>query len=288
MPTTHPHMPFPPVLHDDGAMTAVVTQPPQLLDGAWLMTVSLPPALTLTPRGGQFVLARSGAQSEFERAEHWPTALRTPLYVASSRTAVLLAGVAPTGLEWELAIPVHGYDDNQWVRQLMVGARLNLLGPLGQGFFAQPQARNLLLLADAARLPLLFAIMEQMLDQGGRVTLVLRADTLAADLRSRLPIPVELRLATTDHEFAQQLPDTMRWADQVAAALPNDAYAMLVEPIRAARFRLEPGFAHASVEADLACGVGACLACAVPLPDGSRTRACVHGPVFDLAALLGR
>lgn len=284
----HPHMPFPPVLHDDGAMTTVVTHPPQSLDGAWLMTVSLPPALTLTPRGGQFVLARCGAQSEFERTEHWPTALRTPLYVVSSRTAAVIAGVESIWPEWELAIPVHGYDHNQWVRELTVGARLNLLGPLGQGFVVQSQARNLLLLADAARLPMLFAIMEQMLDQGGRVTLVLRADTLGADLRSRLPIPVELRLATTDHEFAQQLPDTMRWADQVAAALPNDAYAMLVEPIRAARFRLEPGFAHASVEADLACGVGACLACAVSLPDGSRTRACVHGPVFDLATLLRR
>jgi dihydroorotate dehydrogenase electron transfer subunit len=42
------------------------------------------------------------------------------------------------------------------------------------------------------------------------------------------------------------------------------------------------------VDADLACGYGACLACVVPLANGSLTRACVHGPVFDLLELAGR
>jgi len=42
------------------------------------------------------------------------------------------------------------------------------------------------------------------------------------------------------------------------------------------------------VDAPLVCGVGACLACAVPLPRGGVTRSCVHGPVFDLAVLAGK
>jgi dihydroorotate dehydrogenase electron transfer subunit len=38
-----------------------------------------------------------------------------------------------------------------------------------------------------------------------------------------------------------------------------------------------------SVEGEMACGIGACLGCAVPCTDGSRpfAYACVDGPVFD-------
>ncbi len=43
-----------------------------------------------------------------------------------------------------------------------------------------------------------------------------------------------------------------------------------------------------SVEGEMACGIGACLGCAVPLTDGSRPYgyACVDGPVFDSAKMV--
>lgn len=290
MSMSHPHAPFPqPVLHDDGAITAIVSHLAQLVGGAWIMSVAVPSAASSPLSSGQYVLARCGAQTELERAEHWPTVLRTPLFVTVGADAAPDAALVGDWRVWELVMPQREQGSRRWLCELTVGAQLHLLGPMGHGFTRQPLARNLLLLTDAARLPLLFVLMEQMLDQGGRVTLLLRTETPVDDaLRRRLPIPVELRLAATEREWVAQLTETIRWADQVAAALPNAAYAALVDPIRQARFRLEPGFAQVLVEADLACGVGACLACTVPLPDGSRTRACVHGPVFDLATLFGR
>jgi dihydroorotate dehydrogenase electron transfer subunit len=38
-----------------------------------------------------------------------------------------------------------------------------------------------------------------------------------------------------------------------------------------------------SVEGEMACGIGACLGCALPLRDGPRpfAYACTDGPVFD-------
>ena len=38
-----------------------------------------------------------------------------------------------------------------------------------------------------------------------------------------------------------------------------------------------------SVEGEMACGIGVCLGCALPLIDGARpfAYACVDGPVFD-------
>jgi hypothetical protein len=49
--------------------------------------------------------------------------------------------------------------------------------------------------------------------------------------------------------------------------------------------RIEKGLVQCLVDARLACGYGACLACLTPLANGRWTRACVHGPVFDLASL---
>ena len=43
-----------------------------------------------------------------------------------------------------------------------------------------------------------------------------------------------------------------------------------------------------SVEGEMACGIGACLGCAVPLTDGSKPfgYACTDGPVFDASRIV--
>jgi len=66
---------------------------------------------------------------------------------------------------------------------------------------------------------------------------------------------------------------------------PIAGLARVAGLVRERRFRLEEGFAQALVEADLVCGVGACLSCVVPLSSGGLTRACTHGPVLDLVRL---
>jgi dihydroorotate dehydrogenase electron transfer subunit len=105
-------------------------------------------------------------------------------------------------------------------------------------------------------------------------------------LVEHLPIAVEVRQAVTAAQWQQQLADTIRWADQIAVALPWATLPPLQQTIQQQRFRLEPGFVQALVPSDLVCGFGACLACVVPTRDGGYTRACVHGPVFDLTTLV--
>jgi dihydroorotate dehydrogenase electron transfer subunit len=285
-----PTFPITPAVEADGTLTAIVVKPATPLGTAALLTVALPTTLEIGLPSGRYFLARCGAQTPFERAEQWPIVLRRPLFLATAGpVAVEEAGdgaIAPQAALWELLLPGLSAAGDRWIAQLPAGTSLNLLGPLGQGFTLQPLARNLLLITDLPHLPLLLGLLEQMLDQRGRVTLLLRLEgPLPESVRNRLPLAVELRLAYDDADWQQQLGETIRWADQVAAALPNATYPLLAQMIRQNRLRLERGFAHVFVQADLACGVGACLACTIPLPDGGLTRACVHGPVFDLAAI---
>lgn len=285
--------PLLPALNPDGTITAQVATAAYQLGAAQLLTLELPVTVESRNVSGRYVLARCGAQTELERAEQWSIYLRRALFVATAVQA-LRHQPAADGTEvvekwgrWEVLLGDLADPGQQWLAQLPVGATLNLLGPWGQGYQVQPRTRNLLLLTDEAHAPLLLPLIEPVLDRGGRVTLLIdQAATPPADLLARLPIPVEVRLAATPTDWQRHLQETGRWADQICAALTSEHFTPLAETIRHLRFRLEPGFAQVLVQADLLCGVGACLACVVPLPDGSHTRACVHGPVFDLRELV--
>jgi dihydroorotate dehydrogenase electron transfer subunit len=273
---------------DDGTIDAVVLQPPPPLETTRLMALAIPPVGPDAPVAGRYWLARCGAATPLERAEFWSFVLRRPLFLTTVHT-VWEERNEQSITRCEVLLPPALDAAYRWLAERPTGATVNLIGPLGQGFKLQPNARNLLLVTDLARLPICLSLIDQMLDRNGRVTLLLRSETNDADaIRNRLPLAVELRLATNETQWQQHLGETIRWADQVAAALPNALYPALATHLRSNRTRLEHGFAQVLVEADLACGVGACLACTIPVADGSQTRACVHGPVFDLAALAGK
>jgi dihydroorotate dehydrogenase electron transfer subunit len=179
-----------------------------------------------------------------------------------------------------------------FLHSLRPGESLNLLGPYGSGFQLDSRTRTLLLAADLQHAPLLFPLLEEALDQGARITLLLDAgaepidtrngdDTTAQTLLSALPLAVEARLEAHD-ALPSAIAATAPWADQSCLALPMHDYAQVARLVRKVPLRPAPGALQALVDAPLPCGVGACLACVVPLSGGGHTRACVHGPVMDL------
>lgn len=268
-----------PATNADGTRTGVIAAPPRLLNGSALLAVRLPGGLATAGVNGRYLLARCGVHSEEERWQNWQIYLRRPLFGVQVRPGL----AAEEGDMWECHLPLTDDPGYRWLLQQPVGQAINLLGPYGQGFTLHPHSRNLLLLTDATQAPLLFALSDAMLDQGGRVTLLVRgsADEIGV-LTPLLSIPVEVRQATTEAMWAEQVGDLVPWADQICLALPNVQLPGVAALVRQHRFRVDAGFAQARVEADLVCGVGACLACVVPVRDGSYTRACVHGPVMDL------
>lgn len=255
--------------------------------GLQLATAAVDPSQALA---GRYFLARCSEAVGVNRQGDWSIYLRRPLFVC---------GCQPRGQAalWQV-IPAGGPEPGRaWLAQRPAGSLLNLLGPLGNGFRVWPHIHNLLVVCDWADDPVWFwqllALCEPTLDQGGRVTLLLHTGVKSgpgerlAGLLARLPIQVEVRLAADESAWQEQLAQTAGWADQICAGVPAGRYAGLLAAVQAARFRVEPGFAQVLVRADLLCGVGACLACAVPTARGGVTRACVHGPVFDLLTLAG-
>lgn len=225
---------------------------------------------------GTFCLARCEPGDACTRP--WEVYLRRPLF--------------PTQIDHtpdETAVTFHlpaGDDPGYaWLRDRIPGESVDLLGPFGKGFTFDQAQPNLLLAADAERISLLLPLVDTCLDRGGRVTVLVRtradADAALTGWLATLPFAVEAR-AEPAARFDAALASLLPWADRLCAAFAYHDYANMARLVRTTRLRPLPRFAQALVQTDLACGIGACLACITPLARGGHTRACIHGPVFDL------
>lgn len=251
---------------------------------------------------GRYFLMRCGSPSEKEGEVEWRHFLRRPLFVCGrqkmdrdERWLLIPASgrvYREKDTESSSANGHYGVDAGYaWLAKRENGDSLDLLGPFGNGFSLLPEMQNLLLFADieddTAWFWKLLSLCEQALDRGGRVTFLIRAATKesVAGLVRHLPVQVEVRTTLGAGQWLEQVESTVAWADQVCAGVPAESYGELLTLVRTARFRIDRNFAQVLVNTDLLCGVGACLVCAIPTARGGLTRACVHGPVFDLTDL---
>jgi len=255
--------------------TAVVLENRPLMPGVFLLKLEAP-KLARTGRPGQFALVRCAEEGS------WDPLLRRPLAL---HRLIRQAG------QVELLVRVVGRG-TAWLAVRRPGERLDLLGPLGQGFSLKRNTRNLLLVAGGMGIAPLVALAEEGLRRGCAVVLALGARS-REDLypTALLPPQVELHLATEDGTAGRTGPVTilladpelglLPWADQVMACGPRPMLEEVAAVVRAGRMHLPAGFAQVSLEEHMACGVGACLGCVVPTRKGYR-RVCRDGPVFDL------
>jgi dihydroorotate dehydrogenase electron transfer subunit len=235
------------------------------------------PALASGLSAGRFVLADLGDY------------LRSPLFPAQLDPASFDVLVEPDHL----------------AAFLQLGARCNLIGPLGRGYRVPDEAGHLLLVADVPHLPVLLPLTRRnagSLDRPGiSITLLLSAIS-AKDLYPihLLPPSLEVQIATRDGTIGHLgsvldlLPDMVRWADCICVATDPEVIPSVADVVRRARtdHRLLPmhaagydRFAQALVVPPMVCGVGACLGCVVQTTRAPEL-ACTQGPVFDLLALL--
>jgi dihydroorotate dehydrogenase electron transfer subunit len=171
-----------------------------------------------------------------------------------------------------------------------------VLGPLGKGFTLRAGLRHTIALAGGAGLPPVACYCERYAGVLDGMTLVVGAKTV-----QELLVPVgimargiDLRSYTEDGskgskgtvvdglvtllEEAVGTGHSPSRAVQVIACGPRE---MLSEVARVCCDRGVP--CDVSVEEMMACGLGACLGCAVPRAGGGYLHACQDGPVIDAA-----
>ncbi|MDW7710765.1 MAG: dihydroorotate dehydrogenase electron transfer subunit [Deferrisomatales bacterium] len=230
----------------------------------------LRPAEPFAARPGQFAMVKV--------AEGLDPLLRRPL-------SIHRVPASDTG-EFEVLFRAVGTGTRR-LAHARVGDTLEVLAPLGRGFRLE-EGRALLVGGGIGVAPLLF-LAEELLGRGVGPKLLLggRADrdVLCHDDFSCLAVPCSL--ATEDGSLGEPGLVT-RLLERELEGGPGDAVvyacgpaAMLAAVAQLCREAAVP--CQVSLEAHMACGVGACLGCVVPGTREPYLRVCKEGPVFDAA-----
>jgi dihydroorotate dehydrogenase electron transfer subunit len=167
--------------------------------------------------------------------------------------------------------------------RLPPGARLGVVGPLGNGFPEPAPARNgrALLVGGGTGIASLFGLAVQL--SGAEVLLGGRTRDDIMGLDDFAALGCRLELATEDGSTGHRGLVTEllepRSGDEVYACGPTPMMRRAAELARAANARC-----YVSVETHMACGFGVCLGCAVPTRAGFRY-VCTDGPVFESSTL---
>lgn len=263
-----------------------ITHNPEVMPGTHIMWVEAP-HIACSVRPGQFVTVRCTGFT-----------LRRPLSVHQfSRPEIaLLFRVAGKG--------------TLWLSQRRAGGKIDVLGPLGNGFTIAPtepgHSKRLLLVAGGIGIAPLVCLMQHASSQH-EITLLQGASTAsqlypwanpdagpsrAAGKQTGLAaLPARVQLINTTEDgssghkglITDMLPELLDWADQVFACGPLQMYEVMAALSHhcgsAQQAKLKS--CQVSLEVRMGCGFGACYGCTIRTRKGLK-QVCRDGPVFEL------
>lgn len=218
-------------------------------------------------RGGQFLHIKCGDGQ----------LLRRPISVARAQldepedTAALIFEVRGEG--------------TRWLSQRKAGDKLDVLGPLGNGFDVSKEGRYLLV-GGGIGVPPLMEIGECLQWPRAAVLGFRTKDKAFPSIISRFQGHCEQVCICTDdgslgrHGFVDgQVREILEKDKGFTAILACGPKPMLKSVAKAAAEFGVP--CQVSMEERMGCGVGACLVCATPMRDGTMKHVCKDGPVFN-------
>ncbi|WP_327357493.1 dihydroorotate dehydrogenase electron transfer subunit [Streptomyces sp. NBC_01304] len=225
--------------------------------------------------------------------------------VAPGHFAALAIGGRNSAMLLRRAFSIHRADPDQGTIELVfaehgkgtkalaahhVGDTVDLIAPLGTPFPLPEGPTNAVLVAGGYGSAPMFALAEQILERGGRVGFVLGAaseDRLFGVELARALTP-HVAVVTDDGTYGERglvtdpLPGMIDvlGATEVHSCGPMGMLRAVTDIATAAGAR-----SHTAVEEAMACGIGVCMTCVLPVRDEDGVtrflRSCTSGPVFD-------
>ena len=238
-----------------------------LADGVFLLEIQAP-RIAITAHPGQFVMVACG--------QGFDPLLRRPFSIHR---------VTPDGTV-HLLLKVVG-QGARWLSQLSPGDLLDVIGPLGRGFLS-PHERPIALVGGGIGIAPLLFLAERLADPASQFPpplALLGAKTRIEILHltaAFVQAGCEVITATDDgsHGHHGMITDLLPFhLGNVRQMFSCGPHAMMAT---VAQFCDEQNIpCQVSLEAHMACGLGACLGCTIQAADGGYRHVCSHGPVFQ-------
>jgi dihydroorotate dehydrogenase electron transfer subunit len=236
------------------------------MPGIYLMWLQAP-EIARRAQAGQFVMVACGTEQT----------LRRPISVHSVEhdTFALLYAVVGKG--------------TVQLTRLQNGNKLDVLGPMGNGFQVSPMPEGtlsyLIIAGGIGIAPLRFLV--EKVKPWCRQIIVLQGAATAAKLypKALLPKEISLNTATDDGSAGHKgfitdlIPSFATTADVIVACGPMPMLKYLAE--NQTRLKLISKPVSISMEMRMACALGVCYGCTIRTKSGLK-QVCKDGPVFDL------
>ncbi len=193
----------------------------------------------------------------------------------------------------ELIVAPHG-SGSQWLCAQPEGAGINVITPLGKYFGVPTEPANALLIGGGYGSAPLFGLADLLKSRGCKVDMILGASNgnkIYAPMEGKRSVN-SLKIFTEDGSMGE--------VGRVTSQLSEIIHERNIEIIYSCgpmamlkaitEIAIEHDIVHqASVEESMACGIGICMTCVLPVKDESGAismkRACIDGPVMDGAAV---
>lgn len=193
----------------------------------------------------------------------------------------------------ELIVAPHG-SGSQWLCARPEGAEINVITPLGKSFGVPTEPANALLIGGGYGSAPLFGLADLLKSRGCKVDMVLGASNgnkIYAPMEGKRSVN-SLKIFTEDGSMGEVGRVTSQLSEIIHERNIEIIYSCgpmaMLKAITA--IAIEHNIIHqASVEESMACGIGICMTCVLPVKDESGAismkRSCIDGPVMDGAAV---
>ncbi|MCX6445401.1 MAG: dihydroorotate dehydrogenase electron transfer subunit [Actinobacteria bacterium] len=179
---------------------------------------------------------------------------------------------------------------SKWLCAQAEGAEIDLIAPLGTAFGIPTEPVRALLVGGGYGSAPLFGLAEVLKNRGCRVDMYLGASTggkIYAPMEGKRSVNV-LRIYTEDGSMGERGRVTEPIPGLIADGLVDVIYSCGPMPMLRAISEIVAGsdvVHQCAVEESMACGVGICMTCVLPVNDDdgnvSMKRSCIDGPVMD-------
>jgi dihydroorotate dehydrogenase electron transfer subunit len=242
----------------------------------------------------QFTVVAPGVAASFAPGQFVAIAVGGDNSSMPLRRAFALYGVKPTGDfagTIQFVVAEHG-PGTQWLVRRRPGEQLDLVGPLGNPFRLPHRKVPAVLVGGGYGTAALIPLAQQLIDAGSDIEFIVGASTagrLFGELAAKR-VAGSVTVTTDDGSAGVR----GRVTDVLPAAIKrtNAHIVYACGPMPMLRGVGDVARAHSvaaqvAVEEAMACGVGVCMTCVLPVrgDDGQSryVRSCVDGPVFDAA-----
>jgi len=236
---------------------------------------------------GQFVMIRINQEVD--------PLLRRPFSIHRQWTASNREDAKPEGIRILFRVAGKG---TAHMASMAKGAKIDIIGPLGQGFrLKNPTFHPVLIAGGIGVAPLLFLADQLKVQDLPFQPLLFLGGKTSADILCQEDFQKHsflLQISTEDgslghkglimEPFSAYLEQVMLSAKTEIALFACGPLPLMLKVAEVSRqYRLS---CQVSLEQKMACGVGACLGCVVELPDEKNQpqyrRVCTEGPVFEI------